>query len=185
MFVEIIQIYYNIFKFISQSITIIFALAALVISSFNVWYTWHQNQRRIDIILRFNNSIFKYSNEFSDIDLDIIAVNSGYHSVALINYEFVVNNHIIEFNKVSSDEAIYDPNYGEVFEYIHPKGTKLPHVLKEGEICLKKINATELSKVLIHENFEGVVKISVDYLTAQNQTYVSDPFIFDIDKFKD
>jgi hypothetical protein len=161
-------------------IPIIIATFALVLSFVNILYTWLVNKRRLEVNLKFNDSTFRFTEELSDIKLELSAFNSGYYTVAIINYEFHVNNRIIEFNTVSDENSDSSP----VYTLIQPEGPKLPYILKEGEMTVTKIDAMDLAKVLRYEKLKGKVELSGHYETAQHKIYHSKPISFNIDDWK-
>lgn len=128
-------------------------------------------------ILKFNDT--KVSGEFYDVYVELSAFNSGYHSVAIVSYDIIVNNKIIEFNKVIKKTIDRD------YEFIHPKGPNLPRVLKEGELLTKTINAVDLFKLLRDEEFNGEVEISGRFETSQQKIYQTNKLKTDITGFEE
>lgn len=164
------------------------AVIALVLSSISILYTWLQNRRQIKVNLELDFSKFKFCEDPSEIEVKLSAFNSGFRSVALINYEFLVNDQIIDF---TFDDAYLNPTNRQDIVLIEPKcSNKFPHVLKEGEITVIEITACELAKVLKNkrlgkgkksEKLKGTVKLSGQYKTAQNKIHQSEAIEFDID----
>lgn len=169
-------------------IPVIIAVIALVISIINVLYTWKQNKRQITIFFNFNDKKFRYSDEMFAIDLELYAVNSGFHTVTIKNYEFIVNDKIIEFNHL---RRIIDSNGKENYEYIGPNSLRVPHVLKEGELYMATISAVDMAVALKQKKLKGKVKLSGYFETAenkffwsnQNKIFKSKSLKFDIDEW--
>lgn len=168
-------------------LTPIAAFSGVLLSLVSIIYTKQQNNRRLEVNLKFDLTHFKFTEEPSDILLEFSAFNSGFRSIAIIGYEFLVNNEIIEF----VDAHYPHPSRKDTHILISPTSKELlPHVLKEGEITFTTINAVELARVLknkrINKNrLKGKVNISGYYETADNKIYQSKPIEFNLDEWKD
>ena len=166
------------------------AVIALVLSSISILYTWLQNRRQIKVNIELDFSKFKFCEDPSEIEVKLSAFNSGLRSVALINYEFLVNDQIIYF---TLDDAYLNPTNRNDVLFIQPKSNnRFPHVLKEEEITVIEITACELAKVLKNkrlgkgrksEKLKGTVKLSGQYETAKNKIHKSKAIEFDIDEW--
>jgi len=127
-------------------------------------YTKQQNKRRLEVNIRLNES----NCDPQDITVGLSAFNSGFRSVAIINYEFLVEDKIIDFDHIFFPEGEF----------------KLPYSIKEGEIALININAANLANWLKNKEYNGIVKLSGYYETAQNKKYSSKSIEFNIKDWK-
>ena len=173
---------------ITTYLTPIAAISGVILSLFSILYTKQQNNRRLDVNLKFNAPNFIITEEPSEIFLELSAFNSGFRFVAIIDYEFLVNGEIIEFD--------INANYPHPIKknsliLISPTSKDiLPHVLKEGEITFTTITAVELARVLKNKRFNkkrltGKVNISGHYETAHKKIYKSEHIEFNLDEWKD
>lgn len=161
--------------------TIIAAFSGVFLSLLSIIYTKKQNERRVEVNLKFDLSLFRVTDDICDIRIELSAFNSGFHSVALISCEFLVNNEVIDFTLCDSYQ---DPSNENGIILMNPESKdKLPHALKEGEITVTKINAGELAQVL-RRRLKGKIQLSGYYETAQNKIYHSKPMEFNIDNWK-
>lgn len=164
--------------------TIIIAFSGVFLSIISILYTKQQNKRRIEVNLKIDFSRFARFEEICDIEIELSAFNSGFRSVAIINYEFLVNGKIIDFTFYDSYK---DPSKENGYILINPVSKDvLPHALKEGEITVTKINAGLLAQVLKNKRvnkkrLEGTVELSGYYETAQNKKIYSKPVEFNIE----
>jgi hypothetical protein len=111
-------------------LTPIAASAGVLLSLLSIIYTKQQNARRLDVDLEFNDSKFREFEDPTNIFLELSAFNSGYRSVALIGYEFLVNNEVIIFD---INDSYPDPHQKGINFLIRPRSNNiLPYSLKEG-----------------------------------------------------
>lgn len=165
-----------------ELITIMFSTIALIISVSGFIYTLRQNKRRIDVNIKLNLSEFEYADDPNFISINLSAFNSGYRSVALLDYYFFCNGEKIKFSL--NRDLIQHPVEENEYDVIEPKSEhKFPHVLKEGEIVVTSIDARDLAISLKRRKFNGKVKISGQFITAHNKKYMSKPLNFNMDNW--
>lgn len=170
-------------------LTPIAAFIGVSLSIISVWYTYHQNKRNLSVNLDYDISIYRINDEPCDIKVKLSAFNSRFRSIAITNYEFLVNDEIINF----SFEDFYQTQEND-FDFICPEGHhKLPHVLKEGHITYATISVGELAQSLLNRRFKGIVTLSGFYETAEKKRfwsknerkkYLSNSLKFNIDEWK-
>jgi hypothetical protein len=168
--------------------TIIAAFSGIFLSVVSILYTKQQNKRRIEVNIKVDLSRFKRFEEICYIEIELSAFNSGFRSVALINYEFLVNGKIIDFTFYDSYK---DPSKENGYILISPiNNDKLPHALKEGEMTVSRINAAELAQALKNKRvnkkrLNGKIQLSGYFETAQNKKIYSKPIEFNIDTWEE
>lgn len=167
-------------------ITPIAAFSGIILSIVSILYTQHQNRRRIEVNLKYDFSNFRTFEDPCDTLIEMSAFNSGFRSVAIIDYELLVNDKIINFTFENSYE---DPERKNVHIIIKPNSSdRLPHALKEGEMTFARIKAGDLAKILKNKivnkkRLNGEVKLLVFYETAENKKYWSKPLEFNISEW--
>lgn len=167
--------------------TPIAAFSGIILSIISILYTQRQNKRRIEVNLEYNDSKLRTFEDPCEVIIEMSAFNSGFRSVAIVNYELFVNNKIINFTYENSYE---DPNRKNVHIIIKlSSNNKLPYALKEGEIIVTRIKAGDLAKVLSskivnRKRLKGEVELSGYFETAENKKYWSKPLKFNIDEWR-
>ena len=150
---------------------------AFVISLIGIIYTYYQNRRKIEVDLWLDNE--------NKPLISLCAYNSGYRSVALINYRFIVDNKSYELTE-GLHEADRSKN-GDNTSSFSVKFTKkfdFPYMLEEGNAAIYSITAQNLAVYLHYNGVSGVVKLSGYYKTAQKKKEKSKSGIdFDIEKY--
>lgn len=166
----------NLFTYITPFVV----FCGLILSIVSILYSRHQNKRRIDVNLELNVDAIRIYDEPCNSKLELSAFNSGFRAVAIINYKLFVNDELIDFNIFDSTfESL--PNH---FDIISPKCEKrLPHVLKEGEMILTTILASDLAKILKRKRLSGEVTLLGYYETAEKKVYRGAPLKFNIDQW--
>jgi hypothetical protein len=115
-----------------------------------------------------------------DMVIELSAFNSGYRSVAIIGYKFLVNDVKIEFEFY--DSIFKDSVKKNSYVLVRPNcDNKLPYSLKEGEITVISINAVQFTRLLKRKKFDGDVEISGYFETAQNKIYRSKAIELNLD----
>ena len=146
---------------IELPLSTVIAIFAVFISSISILYTWRQNKRRIDVYLTY--SWHTGSEEDDEEILELSAFNDGFHSIALIDYNFIVKIHYPQDGKYIHFKPINFPEFDEDFDFpeFRVKDLKqfnvlnylgddklFPLVLKEGEIIKLKFNFEGIAKML-------------------------------------
>lgn len=109
------------------------------------------------------------------------AFNSGFRSVAIVGYEFYVDNKKIIFDTY---DCYPHPTKKNVMIAMHPKSKdKLPCSIKEGEITYTTISYVDFIPVLKRRKFKGIIEVSGYYKTAQNKIYWSKPIEINLDEW--
>jgi len=158
----------------SNTITIGIAVIALILSSINIWYTFWQNKRRIEVSLEFDYSSIVHVKDPTFVEINLSAFNSGFRSVPITNYEFFVNEKVLTFE----DCYEYFKKSPITFK-TSKKEKKLPFVLEEGELVVVQINPYELNFILEKQKYADDVMISGMFKSAQKE-YSSKPIKFTV-----
>lgn len=165
-------------------LTPIAALSGLILSIISIVYTYYQNQRRIEVDIKFDDSGYYTFEDVGDITIKLLAFNAGFRPVSIINYELLVNNKIVRFTSATS----YLDRKENVNIIVRPDcNNKFPHALNEGEITVARIKVGDLARVLKNviidkKRLKGEVELSGYFETGDNKKYFAkNPIKFNID----